>query len=126
VICHGAWLLVLAGLVDGRALTSWPSLRDDIRNAGGQWLDREVVVDGNWISSRKPGDIPAFGAAMRELFAKQGGQMPPLAGGNRFDRSRQRSSDRLIPHQIAAVRCSSQARAAPCTCGLRRCRTTTW
>lgn len=66
VICHGPWLLVSAGLMEGRMLTSWPSLQDDIRNAGGTWLDREVVVDTNWVSSRKPDDLPAFN---RELLA---------------------------------------------------------
>jgi protease I len=66
VICHGPWLLVSAGLVQGRTLTSWPSLQDDIRNAGGTWVDREVVVDTNWVSSRKPDDLPAFN---RELVA---------------------------------------------------------
>jgi protease I len=66
VICHGPWLLVSAGLVEGRTLTSWPSLQDDIRNAGGTWVDREVVVDTNWVSSRKPADLPAFN---RELIA---------------------------------------------------------
>lgn len=71
VICHGPWLLVSAGLVDGRTLTSWPTLQDDIRNAGGQWVDQEVVVDNNWVSSRKPGDIPAFGAAMVEMFTRE-------------------------------------------------------
>jgi protease I len=60
VICHGAWLLVSAGLVQGRTLTSWPTLQDDIRNAGGNWVNEQVVEDGNWISSRRPGDIPAF------------------------------------------------------------------
>lgn len=64
VICHGAWLLVSAGLVKGRTLTSWPSLQDDIRNAGGEWQDQEVIVDANWISSRKPDDIPAFNKAI--------------------------------------------------------------
>lgn len=59
-ICHGAWLLVSARLVEGRTLTSWPTLQDDIRNAGGNWVDQEVVVDGNLVTSRKPGDIPAF------------------------------------------------------------------
>jgi protease I len=71
VICHGPWLLVSAGLVGGRTLTSWPSLESDIRNAGGQWLDQEVVVDRNWVSSRKPPDIPAFNASMVQLFAQQ-------------------------------------------------------
>ena len=68
-ICHAPWLLVSAGLVQGRRLTSWPSLQDDIRNAGGEWLDQEVVRDDNWISSRKPADIPAFNRAMTELMA---------------------------------------------------------
>ncbi|MBE7941470.1 MULTISPECIES: type 1 glutamine amidotransferase domain-containing protein [Ramlibacter] len=71
VICHGGWLLVSAGLVRGRRMTSWPSLQDDIRNAGGEWVDEPVVRDGNWVSSRKPADIPAFNAAMCELFAQR-------------------------------------------------------
>jgi protease I len=69
VICHGGWLLVSAGLVAGRTMTSWPTLQDDIRNAGGKWLDREVIVDGNWISSRKPDDIPAFNSKAIEVIA---------------------------------------------------------
>lgn len=60
VICHGPWLLISAGLTRGRSLTSWPSLQDDIRNSGAHWEDREVLRDRNWISSRKPADIPAF------------------------------------------------------------------
>lgn len=64
VICHGAWLLVSAGLVDGRTVTSWPTLQDDIRNAGGTWVDQQVVVEQNWVSSRKPADIPAFNASL--------------------------------------------------------------
>jgi len=64
VICHGGWLLVSAGVADGRTMTSWPTLQDDIRNAGGTWVDQEVVVDGNIVSSRKPGDIPAFNQKM--------------------------------------------------------------
>jgi protease I len=71
VICHGAWLLVSAGLVKGRTLTSWPSLQDDIRNAGATWLDQEFVRDANWVSSRKPADIPAFNREMLKLFAEQ-------------------------------------------------------
>jgi protease I len=70
VICHGPWLLVSSGLVHNRVLTSWPTLQDDIRNARGKWVDQEVCVDGNWVSSRKPDDIPAFNAAMIELFAE--------------------------------------------------------
>jgi protease I len=69
VICHGPWLLVSAGLVRGRTLTSWPTLETDIRNAGGTWVDQAVVVDRNWVSSRKPADIPVFNAAFKELLA---------------------------------------------------------
>ena len=60
VICHGGWLLASAGLVKGKTMTSWPSLTDDLKNAGANWVDKEVVVDGTLISSRKPDDIPAF------------------------------------------------------------------
>jgi len=71
VICHGAWLPVSAGIIKGRTLTSWPSLQDDIRNAGGTWLDQEVVEDGNLISSRKPADLPAFN---KTLIARLSGR----------------------------------------------------
>jgi protease I len=69
VICHGPWLLVSAGLVKGRKLTSYYTLEDDIKNAGGEWADQEVLVDRNWVSSRKPDDIPAFNREMIKLFA---------------------------------------------------------
>jgi protease I len=59
-ICHGPWMLVEAGVVKKKTLTSWPSVRTDIRNAGGHWVDEEVVTDGNLTTSRKPDDIPAF------------------------------------------------------------------
>ena len=65
-ICHGAWTLVEADVVRGRTLTSWPSLKTDIRNAGGTWVDEEVVVDAGLISSRNPGDLPAFCARLVE------------------------------------------------------------
>ncbi|RJG02463.1 type 1 glutamine amidotransferase domain-containing protein [Noviherbaspirillum sedimenti] len=71
VICHGAWLLVSAGLVQGRTLTSWPTLQDDIRNAGGHWVNQQVAVDGNWISSRRPGDIPAFNEKLIEKLGER-------------------------------------------------------
>ena len=71
-ICHAPWLLVSAKLVKGRRLTSYHTLQDDIRCAGGQWEDSEVVVDKNWVTSRKPDDIPAFNREMRSLFAKAG------------------------------------------------------
>jgi protease I len=70
VICHAPWELVSAGLVRGRTLTSYHTLRDDIRNAGGHWLDQEVVEDGNWVSSRQPTDLPAFNRAMIRLFSR--------------------------------------------------------
>jgi protease I len=63
-ICHAPWLLVEADVVDGRRVTSWPSVRTDLENAGADVVDEEVVVDGNLITSRKPGDIPAFSAAL--------------------------------------------------------------
>ena len=70
VICHGPWTLVEADLVRERKLTSWPSLKTDIRNAGGEWVDEEVVVDQGLVSSRKPDDLPAFCAKIVEEFAE--------------------------------------------------------
>jgi protease I len=70
VICHGPWTLVEADLVRGRTLTSWPSLQTDIRNAGGTWVDEEVVVDQGLVSSRKPDDLEAFCAKIVEEFAE--------------------------------------------------------
>jgi protease I len=69
-ICHAPWELVSAGLVPGRKLTSYHTLQDDIRNAGGTWVDREVVEDGNWVTSRQPGDLPAFIRTMIENFSR--------------------------------------------------------
>ena len=71
VICHGGWLPISAGIVSGRTLTSWPSLQDDIRNAGGTWVDEQVHRDRNLISSRKPDDIPAFNQALFEALAER-------------------------------------------------------
>ena len=70
MICHAPWELVSAGLVRGRTLTSYHTLQDDIRNAGGHWVDGEVVEDGNWVSSRQPTDLPAFNRAMIRLFSR--------------------------------------------------------
>jgi protease I len=69
VICHGPWLLVSAGLVNGRTLTSYFTLQDDIRNAGGRWWDLPLVEDDNWVSSRFPKDIPIFNEGMIDLFS---------------------------------------------------------
>ena len=68
VICHGPWMLVEAGIVRGRTVTSWPSLQTDIRNAGGEWVDEEVVVDHGLVTSRKPDDLPAFCNKLVEEF----------------------------------------------------------
>jgi len=70
VICHGPWMLVEAGVVRGRKVTSWPSLQTDIRNAGGEWVDREVVVDEGLVTSRKPDDLPAFNEKIVEEFCE--------------------------------------------------------
>jgi protease I len=67
-ICHAPWTLVEADVVRGRRMTSWPSLQTDLRNAGAEWVDEEVVVDGNLVTSRKPDDLPAFNEALVELF----------------------------------------------------------
>jgi protease I len=70
VICHAPWLLVSAGLVRGRTLTSYHTIQDDVRNAGGNWQDREMVEDRNWVTSRQPKDLPAFIKAMTALFER--------------------------------------------------------
>jgi protease I len=70
VICHGPWVLISAGLVRGRNLTSWPGIRDDVRNAGGGWTDEALVRDRNWVSSRGPQDLRKFNKGMLELFAE--------------------------------------------------------
>jgi protease I len=69
-ICHGPWTLIEAGAVKGRTLTSWPSIKTDLINAGAQWVDREVVTDSGLVTSRKPDDIPAFNEKMIEEFAE--------------------------------------------------------
>ena len=71
-ICHGAWTLVEAGVVKGRTLTSFPSIQTDIRNAGGRWVDEEVCVDGDLVTSRNPDDLPAFCEALVEQVARTG------------------------------------------------------
>jgi protease I len=69
-ICHGPWVLIDAGVVRGRRLTSWPAIQTDVKNAGGTWVDEEVVVDNGLVTSRKPDDIPAFNRKMIEEFAE--------------------------------------------------------
>ncbi len=68
-ICHASWTLIEADVVRGRTMTSWPSLRTDLENAGADWVDEEVVIDGKLVTSRKPDDLPAFTTAMVEVFA---------------------------------------------------------
>ena len=70
-ICHAPWLLISAGLTRGRTLTSYHTIQDDVRNSGGNWVDREVVRDRNWVSSRQPDDIPAFNKEMIALFSEK-------------------------------------------------------
>jgi protease I len=70
-ICHGPWTLIEAGGVRGKKMTSWPSLQTDLKNAGANWVDQQVVNDGNLVTSRKPDDIPAFNQEMVKLFAHQ-------------------------------------------------------
>jgi protease I len=69
-ICHAPWTLIEAGVVKGRTMTSWPSLHTDLTNAGANWVDQEVVRDGNFITSRKPQDIPAFSRAITEALGR--------------------------------------------------------
>lgn len=70
-ICHGPWMLVETGLVKGKTITSWPSLKTDIKNAGGNWVDQEVVSDGQFVTSRKPDDIPAFNRTVIERIGQE-------------------------------------------------------
>ncbi|HEX5010394.1 MAG TPA: type 1 glutamine amidotransferase domain-containing protein [Planctomycetota bacterium] len=80
-VCHGPQLLIEAGLVRGRALTSWPSVRTDLLNAGARWEDREVVVDGNLITSRKPDDLPAFSRTLIDRLGAGGVTIGPASDG---------------------------------------------
>jgi protease I len=80
-ICHGPWTLLEAGVVSGRTLTSFPSIRTDLRNAGARIVDEEVARDGNLLTSRSPDDLPAFCTAMVELFARSG--QSTVAAGDR-------------------------------------------
>jgi protease I len=70
IICHAAWELISANLVQGRTLTSYYTIQDDVRNAGGNWIDQDVVIDQNWVTSRQPDDIPAFNQALLKVFSQ--------------------------------------------------------
>ena len=82
-ICHGPWVLVEAGITRDHTVTSWPSLQTDVRNAGGNWVDEEVVADEGVVTSRKPDDIPAFNRKMIEEFAEGTHERRPLAAATR-------------------------------------------
>jgi protease I len=79
-ICHGPWTLIEAGVVKGRTITSWPSLKTDLLNAGAKWVDQEVVTDNGLVTSRKPADLPAFNQKMIEEFAEGIHRQPRSAG----------------------------------------------
>ena len=110
-ICHGPWVLVSAGLVRGRRLTSWPGIKDDVRNAGGEWVNSEVVRDRNWVSSRGPQDLHAFDKAIVEHFAdgvggvRRTGRAAPETAGNG-------SWQRLLAGGVAAATVGYVARQA--------------
>lgn len=87
-ICHGPWSIIEAGAARGKRIASWPSLKTDLHNAGAQWVDEEVVVDGNLVSSRKPADIPAFNREMIGLFGH--------TAANSIDRRKERLEQRMM------------------------------
>ena len=97
-ICHAPWTLIDAGVVDGRRMTSWPSLKTDLRNAGADWVDRDVVVDKGLVSSRKPADIPMFNKKMIETFAE--GRQRPMFSVSMRKRSKPatRQSEQMHSH----------------------------
>ena len=90
-ICHGPWILVETGIVKGRTITSWPSLKTDVENAGGTWVDEEVHVDAGLTTSRKPDDLPAFNAKMIEEFCEGEHENLPQPEG-RFERETESAS----------------------------------
>lgn len=77
-ICHGPWTLIEAAAVNGHTMTSWPSLKTDLKNAGANWQDKEVIRDGKLVTSRKPDDIPAFNREMIQMFAQEAGESSQL------------------------------------------------
>jgi deglycase len=107
-LCHGPWVLASAGLVDGRTLTSWPGIRDDLVNAGATWLDQELVRDGNLTTSRGPQDMAAFVPGMLDAFA--GTSPEPATTAPRRESDRQR--DAPVGWAIAALRWSPKPSVA--------------
>jgi protease I len=86
-VCHAPWMLIEADVVDGRTVTSWPSVRTDLLNAGARWVDREVVIDGNIITSRKPADLPAFSDAILRQLADGVPERTESAAGGVYSRA---------------------------------------
>src|SRR3954462_281202 len=106
-LCHGPWVLASAGLLEGRTLTSWPGIRDDLVNAGATWLDQEIVRDGNLTTSRGPQDIAAFVPAMLSTFAKTAPEPSTTAPGHESDRQ----PDAPVGWAIGALRWSPKPSA---------------
>jgi protease I len=94
-ICHGPWTLIDAGVVYGRRVTSWPSLKNDLKNAGAHWVDQEVVVDNGLVTSRKPDDLPAFNRKMIEEIREAFG-LNPRGVGQRSPRTMRRAMRKAI------------------------------
>jgi protease I len=106
-LCHGPWVLASAGLVDGRTLTSWPGIRDDLVNAGATWLDEDLVRDGNLTTSRGPQDMAAFLRGMLDAFAETSPQ--PATAASRRESDRQREAP--VGWAVAALRWSPKPSA---------------
>lgn len=116
VICHGPWTLIEAGVVQGRTITSWPSLQTDLRNAGAKWVDQEVVVDEGLVSSRKPQDIPAFNRKMIEEFAESRRKGHPQAARTAQQTDRGASTRHGAVCTGPTARCDSRRAAAAASC----------
>jgi protease I len=110
-LCHGPWVLASAGLLNGRTLTSWPGIRDDLVNAGADWLDREVVRDHNLVTSRGPQDMKAFLSAMLDIFAEPKKQSQTVTDHNGSDPQ----LDKPLGWAVAALHWSPKPSAAALT-----------
>jgi protease I len=111
-LCHGPWVLASAGLLEGRTLTSWPGIRDDLVNAGATWLDQDSVRDGNLVTSRGPQDLAAFVPAMLQAFAGRASDIAPAAAGPASDPQRDAPPDLAVAALRWAPKPSIAAAAA--------------